>query len=144
MKNLVIFLIIITTLAAQSCYTYKPTGMVSAPNSSGRVNVTNAGMIKKGTGVDVVFSITLVGAGSYMCYQAGLAQKKSATGPEPIPAANVVIGAAGGAAFAFLCHTVAGRNKTKPVTDPTIWIKKANSEYQLLNGTGRNFTIIVK
>jgi hypothetical protein len=143
MKRIVIALTISAMFVLQSCYTSKPTGSVTAPDYNKRVSVSNAKMKKKGNGLNVVFTVGLAGAGGYAGYQyLPLVQKQTATGHEPVRAANAAIGALSGAAISYLCDAIMGKNKTNPVVDPQQWIKKANPQYKLLDGSGQYFTLI--
>ena len=143
MKKTAIVLIIGVSFLMQACYTRKSVGNATVPDYNGRVNVSNAGMKKKGNGINVAFSIGLAGAGGFAGYQyLPLVQKQTAEGSEPVRAANAAIGTLSGAALAYLFDAVAGKNKTKPVINPQVWIKKTNPQYQLLNGIGTDFTII--
>jgi hypothetical protein len=143
MKKIVITLMICAFIAMQSCYTSKPTGYAGSPDYNKRVEVINAGMKKKSNGMNVVFTASLAGAGGFAGYQyLPLVQKQTATGQESVRAANAAIGALSGAALAYLCNAIAGKNKITPVFYPQQWIEKANPQYRLLNGANRNFTLI--
>ena len=143
MKNSIIIIILIAAVAIQGCYTSKPTGKATPPDYNKRVNVSNAGMKKKGTGINVVVTVSLAGVGAFAGYEfLPLAQTQTATGKEPVKAVNAAIGGLSGAAISYLIDAAAGKNKTKPISDPMIWINKANPDYRLLSGTGQHFTII--
>jgi hypothetical protein len=143
MKKIVITLMVCALIAIQSCYTSKPTGYAGSPDYNKRVEVINAGMKKKGNGMNVVFTVSLAGAGGFAGYQyLPLVQKQTATGQESVRAANAAVGALSGVALAYLCNAIAGKNKVTPVVDPQQWIKKANPQYRLLSGANRNFTVI--
>ena len=144
MKNITILTwIIITSVAMQSCYTYKPMGKASAPDYNKRVSVTDAQMQKKSNAMNVVFKVSLAGAGGVGGYYLGTAlSTEKGSG-----ALGAVLGASGGITLSYLCDAIAGVGKRKPVTDPALWIKRSKkefklNEYKLLSGSGKTFTII--
>jgi hypothetical protein len=139
---LLVILSLIAAVAMQSCYTKKPLGKATPPDYNQRVNVTEAQLKKKGNAINVVFKVSLTGAGGTLGYVYPLK-----VDGKPMPGATAAIGAAGGLALSYVCDAIMGKGKVKPVTDPMLWIKKSKkdfklNDYRLLSGSGQAFTIM--
>ena len=144
-NKITIVVLCIPFLILQGCYTSKPTGRATSPDYNQRVTVSDAKMKKKGNGLDIVFNVGLVGAGAVGGYNMNLVQKQTATGKEPVHAANAAIGAFAGATVAYLVDVIAGKNKSMEIKNPNEWIQKANKDYILLTDnyrSGNSFMIM--
>ncbi len=126
------------------CVVKKPDSTsISQPDYNMRQTVAGAKYKKKMSGLGIGITIGSAAAGAYLGYTMNMITYQDGESTVAVKPANAVIGAALGFSIAALGNHIMGLNKSVQVTNPNVWIRKANNNYLLLdNINNSDFTVI--
>ena len=144
-KNSIIFLFLLSILILSSCVINKPDSSAVSPlDYNGRCQVTSPTYQKRlsviGTGSIVVSTL----GGAYLGYSNNTVTYYSEGEKKNFKAGDVLLGAAIGYSFSYLCNRLGGWGKSKTDFDNEAWLRKANKNYVMLNNGSNSFTAINK
>lgn len=121
------------------CITLKPdSSSVSQYDINKRVEIQNPTYSRQLNAMGVASIATITAAGAYAGYQSKAIRYNSGTEQKTLGVGNVIIGAAIGYTLSYYANRLVGWGKTTKARNNAEWLKKANSNYVLLNGGEAN------
>jgi hypothetical protein len=117
------------------CITLKPDSAgVGEADINKRVEIQNPRYYSRLNGVGVGSIIATTAVGAYAGYQSKAIRYNSGTEQKTLDMGNAIVGAAVGYTLSYYGNRLLGWGQTKRASNGEDWLKKANSNYTLLNG----------
>lgn len=124
------------------CYTYKPIGSLSKMDANTRVNVKDAGYVKRKNALGFTLNVGIVGLGAAGGYALEPFSYQSGELKKPNNLLNAGLGALIGAGAVLITDIFSAHNKVIFAPDPQKWIKHVNRDYQYVSGGNNDFKMI--
>jgi hypothetical protein len=145
LKNKHIIILLCSIISLGGCVTYKADSFnTTAPDYNNRVEVSDAHFDKVITPIGVTSIVATTLGSGYWAYSNNLIQYSDGNKIVTSKVGNAILGAAIGFGTSYTLNKLLGWGKTKPSTDPTEWIKKANKNYLLISSNNTSLKLIPK